>query len=861
MKKARAILSLILCFSIVVSLCHITYADEPADVVTNDTVSVNNDATTDYRGLFEVMGILSPELEDDDEISRGDFLLLLIKLMNFELSEDSRSSFDDVQNKTLLASALNYAVDLKIVSQSDSFRPDDDITYYQALKMCVCALGHDEWAQYNGGWPTGYVKAAQMLNIDLTNSYGDFQVSDAINLLGYMCEAKISDVVSVEKNEMYEYSYKYEAKDIFLYHYNNIYIDRGTVTSNDVSCLDDGDEKMNSGEGLIGDNTYLTQKDVKCPLGYNVTVFVRDYDNKKDVIIHSSLHENKVIKIEANSAPDLDGGKLIYFEGNKEKCIKCSDMKSVIYNGKSFDKYKDADFSIKDGYIEAIDNNCDNVFDVFALWIPRYVVVDYADPLNGYIYDTNNENNINLRFDDSDSKYTTDIPLFDMSHGHVLKVYVSKDEKLINIKREKNKVTGVVEGVSSSGETVISGEEYRASEYFTRNYSKLYKIGDEVTVFYGEGNTLIAITSVDTDTDYAYLEDAKIKPGIDETVIVKLFNEDGEVVVYTLSEKVFVNDKPEDKASACDLLLSHKGELIRYVSDEDKIISRIYTQSETLGMYVGAEDGKNTLKRYDYPGYNTTKEMPYKITGYFVPYFTINDATKIFCVSLTETDDNKKFNLGNGKAFLTNDTKVAKNNLWAYNVNEAGCAEAILYIADSYTTTVDKTGSSGIVSKITRAIVDEDSQGLKVEICSKGNFKMYSVKPDAPCMVNGELPVRVGDMIRFNVSSDGAYITNVKKDFDYATRSIVGLTEDNTSLHYYYGDLYYAGTDSVGIRQSDGTIIYLPLKLGNQCYIDETGVSVIPVTGISTYKQLSSACSKILVKCIYSAPQESYIYK
>ena len=46
-----------------------------------------------------------------------------------------------------------------------NFGPDDTVTYNQAVKMVVSALGFDPMANSKGGWPTGYLVVANTYNI------------------------------------------------------------------------------------------------------------------------------------------------------------------------------------------------------------------------------------------------------------------------------------------------------------------------------------------------------------------------------------------------------------------------------------------------------------------------------------------------------------------------------------------------------------------------------------------------------------------------------------------------------------------------------------------------------------------------
>lgn len=46
---------------------------------------------------------------------------------------------------------------------SGRFRPLDNVTYEQVVKILVCVCGYESQAQQNGGWPNGYMAVAKTL--------------------------------------------------------------------------------------------------------------------------------------------------------------------------------------------------------------------------------------------------------------------------------------------------------------------------------------------------------------------------------------------------------------------------------------------------------------------------------------------------------------------------------------------------------------------------------------------------------------------------------------------------------------------------------------------------------------------------
>lgn len=49
--------------------------------------------------------------------------------------------------------------------EDGTFKPDEQVTYAQAVKMLVCAAGYETYAVKNGGWPSGYLAWGNQLKI------------------------------------------------------------------------------------------------------------------------------------------------------------------------------------------------------------------------------------------------------------------------------------------------------------------------------------------------------------------------------------------------------------------------------------------------------------------------------------------------------------------------------------------------------------------------------------------------------------------------------------------------------------------------------------------------------------------------
>ena len=80
---------------------------------------------------------------------------------------DSFSEFNDVTSEHWAYNYIYKAKYLGIVNGTSdiTFEPESNVTYEQAIKMIVCAIGYGEESLREGGWPNGYIIQANKLGI------------------------------------------------------------------------------------------------------------------------------------------------------------------------------------------------------------------------------------------------------------------------------------------------------------------------------------------------------------------------------------------------------------------------------------------------------------------------------------------------------------------------------------------------------------------------------------------------------------------------------------------------------------------------------------------------------------------------
>ncbi len=106
------------------------------------------------------------ELTIDGPVTRAEMTKMLVLMLG--LTPDGKEcEFTDVPADHWASIYISRAVAFGIVNGmgDGTFAPDECITYQQAIKMVVCALGYGVDAEHRGGYPHGYVMTAMNLGL------------------------------------------------------------------------------------------------------------------------------------------------------------------------------------------------------------------------------------------------------------------------------------------------------------------------------------------------------------------------------------------------------------------------------------------------------------------------------------------------------------------------------------------------------------------------------------------------------------------------------------------------------------------------------------------------------------------------
>ena len=846
-----------------------------ASLAQENNAEINTENREVITGLFSALGINSKVSEDG--VTRGEFILTAAGLMNYDLNAAADSAFEDIESGTELAGAASFCLAAGLISRADEFRPEDKILENEALKILVCALGYGSSAEKSGGYPNGYVSEAVRLKL-----LKGVKASENGTLFQGGFYALMKNTIEANAREIDEYSkngYSVKTDRTILEICHDVTSTEGIVNANEYAYLYDSAQKTGKRRAVIGDEEYKLADSVNIPpLGFNVEAYVLESGSDDDEIIYYHSENNSVSSFDLSDAQIGSGGKISITEKNaKSHSFNLSTDAAVIYNGKPYSGKLTEMLTDGNGKIELVKRKSDSDYGLLMVWESKFMKIGTTNTADKLIYDETTKNSID--YSNKDAVLTVEGGAV-LKKGDVIEYFESQDKKLYTVS-VLEKITAKAEAKNDSDIT-IGGTDYRMTEYFKREYLNVLRLDTELDFYLSESGIVLCSNPSDGDYLFAYITKTCAPRGLKDAEI-ELFTENGEYKVFRLSGRVSVDGNKLSGDALYNEIKLHENSLVRInpgaANGNLKFINTDRTPSsydttgdvnywfETDTLKTGEES--KLLKRLRYNS-NEDESFYYKSSGYFVPYFSINDETRIFCVMKDGfyTDEDDRVSLGAGTAFLPNDESVTAGDVTAYNVDSAGYAKAIVYKTESYGAPINYESSYGVVSDMYMRRNDDGDMDLAIEVYADDAFRLLYVSEDESWYENIEkkqngFPYSKGDVIRYSVDKKG-YIKNQPiLDFDAETMTVINDGAENSSLHYTYGMLYDCGDSSVTVIDSeDGKIKCYQGKITSCGYVPKKDdITTIYSDRLVSYRQAGENCSRVLLKCRSSRVEAYIVYE
>lgn len=614
MKIQNKITALILCL---LMLCQTVYA-LPKEVNFFDDEQISESKITLIQNLLVKTGVMSMVSDNDFE-------------------ERAAAEYTDLIGCTaalLGKSVTDYDVAYKELYDRGCFyweKMPNYVSLDDALYTFVRVTGYAGEAEYSGGYPTGYMSAAQ--NHDLLKN---FQAKDVdkitrgeLAILAFNALNAPVNAISGQENGNFVFK---EGDSILLSRFN-IEKKRGIVTASGITTLY-GSSDLNEGYVEVDRFRYETSDEsIADYLGYNVEMYLESDDGINRIICFEP-YKNNVYEGDTSSDPDFGDTLLTYADENgKEKRVKVSEAK-VIYNNMLLGDYEAVDKSLLDNVstFKAVDNDNDSYAEVICVWDYEYLRVGtIGEDAMTFAHLMKYKDKDSIRLDDDNIAITVikdgaKASVSVLEYGDVVAVAESAAEnafgrKCITFVVSKDSASGKIDSVISDDNGYIvqvNGKDYRIS----KNYEKICgldgvsvsrkdiikpTIGQTVTLYLAHDVT-VADISENSMANIAYL----VKTYTDEDgekCYVKLFKTDGTFELFTLADKVryfgkstnYTDGKKAEDTAVVEYIKSEAKQngdyraVVFYEKNDAGELTKLYMPYNRIGENPGTVNYPNTF--------------------------------------------------------------------------------------------------------------------------------------------------------------------------------------------------------------------------------------------------------------------------
>lgn len=861
-------------------------------------------------GLLKALGIVDKEADDiNGGMTREDFAVSIARMINADNGNSSVRYFSDVEQTGYAVGAINALVDREIITLSEDgrFRPMENVTAQEAIKMLICVLGYGGYAEITGGYPSGYTTLAGRLDItDNVNLSGEFTKKSAYIMMYNALDTNIYKADSIDKYGNVVYS---QDSETLMGEYHNIYKYEGTVTAvygqnMNTSSMPDKDSISIDGVRYEKADSLNAEKyfGSRCKIW-----FEGDPNDDGGTVIYLTEKDNaaETMVIEPDMYEGYEDDNIIYRISDGSSKTKKLKLESAnfIYNGTPLlTDYSSTLENINKGSITIKDSDCDDEYDLV-------IIEDFRNFVVGSINSDTIYNKMNAGESVSLEDYKTarvfaaagsELDSSDIVVGNVLSIAESKDKENIKIIISTTEINGKASSVMRDEDelaVVIDGNEYTFDNSYYKSLiteSGALKYNLQLTGYYYKLDHMNNICWIDTDSSgmkLGYiLSTYQDEPGFEDMpAFVKLFTSTNSCERYECIKNVRVDGVSKKKYSdfvsafpKTDSLDGISPQVIRYSLNEDGKITAI----DTSNLVEGAETAESSMiARYDKPKtmwYNSGRLGVASYIDANTPIFYVPTGIArpseddIYCGPysfIMVTDEKYTCNAYRfGSLTMSTGAVVCEYKFSELPLNRNNGAKVVMF--DSVRKGVDSDGE--VVQ-----LVDGFSAGAKVEIQVPTKISLMDVEQgdiirfyyDINGNVSENIKTGLPDMElickRRNIYENNSpgWTNNTKYPNLYSEQTSAELNYYRAGIQFSYGFVNTVDGTLVGWGFNDGStvdeIANIPggIVIYDSSEREKNRIRTGTVADISDYTSAGDDCSRIIYHTRGGGYVETFIYR
>lgn len=739
-------------------------------------------------GLIE--GYPDGTFKGENEITRAEMATIMTRLLGqANLVTSSKTPFSDVPANHWASGYVNVAYSNKVIvgDGNGTFRPEDPVSYQEAVKMIAAVLGYEPAANDKGGYPTGWLVVASENGLleDTTNT-GAAPASRA-TVAQLVFNALTADrMIQTGYGDNKEYTFTNGMVDNILTKYLKMSAVEVTLVANDHKAIEGSIAKVGYVKDSNGNSYLVGDSNASAKLGYLVTLYLKENKDEDAMEILSCVSDKSTTEVVLDIA-DID---------------VIEDDTIITYDEDEYEIPANTDINLDaEGTVTLLFHKNDDVAKYVFVKTYTTDIVEEVNTKAGKIYLKNSATIVLDEEDNDDLVYSIVLnnnkaitKLSDLKKGDIISWY-SSNENHYEILVSRKTVEGSVSAIGKEDDKkvyTIDGDKYFGS--VSAVSAKLPEVPGASGVFYldafGKIVTYDRVNYSATDKDYGYV----IKAGVEETTfdedtyLVKILTTEGKIKTYTIADKLYKNtvvvEKESDKLvvtdddyielTDIDELKELEGQVIEYgVNTNGKIVDIVVCGSGDYSLNVDV-----VLNRMDAPSAEYDK-----INNELGDFYVTKDTIVFITPDSAKDEDYAVTNIS-----ILEDEKIY-NNVAFYAINddkEAG----VIVLTDAITTGNEKGNIALFVS--TSTVKNDDNVTVSmIEFYENGEF-VY-----AYCDSKEDYELTIGDIFTYTLNDKGE-ITDV--DVQYSAEALQGgksYTRPNTDEPTYVVGAVYGREDSV----------------------------------------------------------------
>ncbi len=461
-----------------------------------------HEAVTVLNKLGVINGYDDGTFKPDNNVTRAEFTAMLLRTRG--LGTAGSMSLENPPFPDVVSSDVSWAIgnirtarDMGIINGYDdgTFKPNNNVSYEEAIKMIVCALGYGEMGAEGAAWYSRYLMTATQLKF--TNGVGGAVGTPATratiaNMLYNCLEVKLAENNQITTKTILEDDLGLTKQVGFIASNPSI-----SLSAPDPSVREDEIEITAPDEDGI-DQTLAYKcdnvEDYADMLGAQITFYSKeDRSTGKVSLVMASVKDSNTVKIDVDSIEDneCDASTIAYYANENSSRTSKATIASdsiVVYN----DQLYGADAASSTyatyygekglpflGSIKLLDRDGDKKYDVvFIDSYDAYIVSSVSGSTYTIIDNSLRKNlgdNSKLILDPDDfnktikyvNKSGNAATFSSITTGSVLCVKESNDgnggQKLITVVVCNDSISGTVKGTNTNGTIKIDSKEYKSS--------------------------------------------------------------------------------------------------------------------------------------------------------------------------------------------------------------------------------------------------------------------------------------------------------------------------------------------------------------------------------------------------------------